>query len=86
MVGPVAFQRIEPLPGNDSFAGLRPRDADGAVAESQGRGPRGGDRRGADEWDNEADTRRAVQNQHSFAGEDFEIDAAHNYHGATELA
>ena len=85
MVGPVAFQRIEPVPGDDPVTGLRPRAADGgSAAPPREKGAGVGGRRGPDEWDDEADTRRVVRNQHSFAGEDFEIDAAHNYHGVGE--
>ena len=86
MVGPVAFQPIQPGSGDDPLEVRRPRDADGGVAGLLGRGPGVGGRRGPDEWDNGTDTRRAFRNQHSFAGEDFEIDTAYNYHGAGESA
>ena len=86
MVGPVAFQRIHLGSGDDPLKVRRPHGADGGVAGPLGRRPGVGGHRGPDEWDDETDTRRTFRNQHSFAGDDFKIDTAHNYHGAGESA
>lgn len=70
----------------DEAIDRRGRDGDASASEMLGGlGAGAGDRLGPD-LDDEDDLRAVAGNQHSFAAEEFQIDAGTNYHGVENPA